>query len=284
MSYRYRHISFLSDYGSTDEFAGVCRGVILRIAPEATVIDVTHGIRPQDVHEGALVLARSVRYLPVGVHLAVVDPGVGSRRLPVAVAAADGSVLVGPDNGLLLPAAARLGGVTAAYTIENPAVMLPNPSKTFHGRDIFAPAAAHLALGMDLCDLGRSVPPEALIQVVIPPARRHHDHFHGKVQHVDRFGNLQLNIPGSELVAAGLTVGTLLEVRIEGHRILVPFQDSYAAVERGQLVAAEDSDGLVSLAVSHGSALETLGASVGASVIVGPPDGGDGGRSGAATS
>src|SRR5207249_5964350 len=102
MSYRYRHISFLSDYGSTDEFAGVCRGVILRIAPEATVIDVTHGIRPQDVHEGALMLARSVRYLPVGVHLAVVDPAVGSRRLPVPVAAADGSVLVGPDNGLLL--------------------------------------------------------------------------------------------------------------------------------------------------------------------------------------
>ena len=120
--YRHRHISFLSDYGSTDEFAGVCRGVILRIAPEAIVIDVTHGIRPQDVHEGALVLARSVSYLPAGVHLAVVDPGVGSGRLPVAVVAADGSVLVGPDNGLLLPAATRLGGVVAAHCIENPEI------------------------------------------------------------------------------------------------------------------------------------------------------------------
>ena len=272
MSYRYRHISFLSDYGSTDEFAGVCRGVILRIAPEVTVIDVTHGIRPQDVHEGALVLARSVRYLPVGVHLAVVDPGVGSRRLPVAIAAADGSVLVGPDNGLLLPAAARLGGVIAAYSIANPAVMLPNPSKTFHGRDIFAPAAAHLALGMDPCDLGPAVPPETLVQVVIPPARRHHDHFHGKVQHVDRFGNLQLNIPASDLVAARLPFGTLLEVRIEGRRILVPFRETYASVERNQLVLTEDSDGLISLAVSHGSAQESLGASVGASVILGPPN------------
>lgn len=270
--YRHRHISFLSDYGSTDEFAGVCRGVILRIAPEVTVIDVTHGIRPQDVHEGALVLARSVSYLPTGVHLAVVDPGVGSGRLPVAVVAADGSVLVGPDNGLLLPAAARLGGVLAAHCIENPAVMLPNPSRTFHGRDVFAPAAAHLALGLDPAELGRPLDPEALVQVLIPPARRHHDHFHGKVQHVDRFGNLQLNIPGSDLAEAGLAVGTLLEVRIEGRRILVPFRETYASVERGQLVLAEDSDGLISLAVSHGSALESLGATVGASVILGPPN------------
>ena len=270
--YRYRHISFLSDYGSTDEFAGVCRGVILRIAPEVTVTDVTHGIRPQDVHEGALVLARSVSYLPVGVHLAVVDPGVGSGRLPIAVEAADGSVLVGPDNGLLLPAAARLGGVAAAHCIENPAVMLPNPSRTFHGRDVFAPAAAHLALGIDASELGRALDPEALVQVLIPPARRHHDHFHGKVQHVDRFGNLQLNIPGSDLVAAGLPVGMLLEVRIEGRRILVPFRETYASVERNQLVLTEDSDGLISLAVSHGSAQESLGAAVGASVILGPPN------------
>jgi S-adenosylmethionine hydrolase len=270
--YRYRHISFLSDYGSTDEFAGVCRGVILRIAPEATVVDVTHGIRPQDVHEGALVLARAVRYLPVGVHLAVVDPGVGSGRLPIAVAAADGSVLVGPDNGLLLPAAARLGGITGAHRIENPGVMLPNPSRTFHGRDVFAPAAAHLAVGLDPAELGRALDPDTLVQVLIPPARRHHDHFHGKVQHVDRFGNLQLNIPGSDLEAAGLAVGTLLEVRIEGRRILVPFQETYASVARNQLVLTEDSDGQISLAVSHGSAQESLGAYVGASVILGPPN------------
>lgn len=272
--YRYRHISFLSDYGSTDEFAGVCRGVIMRIAPEATVIDVTHGIRPQDVHEGALVLSRAVGYLPLGVHLAVVDPGVGSGRLPVVVVAADGSVLVGPDNGLLLPAAARLGGVVAARCIENPDLVLPNPSKTFHGRDVFAPAAAHLAVGVEPGEFGPAVPPEALVQVLIPPARRHHDHFHGKVQHVDRFGNLQLNVAGSELAGAGLAVGALLEVRLEGRRILVPFKETYASVARGQLVLAEDSDGLISLAVSHGSALEALGATVGASVILGPPGSG----------
>ena len=273
--HRYRHISFLSDYGYTDEFAGVCRGVIMRIAPEATVIDVTHGIRPQDVHEGALVLARAVGYLPLGVHLAVVDPGVGSARLPVVVVAADGSMLVGPDNGLLLPAAARLGGVVAAHCIENPDLLLPNPSKTFHGRDVFAPAAAHLALGVEPAELGRSVPPDALVQVLIPPARRHHDHFHGKVQHVDRFGNLQLNIPGSELTEAGLAMGTVLEVRLEGRRILVPFKETYASVARGQLVLAEDSDGLISLAVSHGSAVEVLATAVGASVILGPPGSGN---------
>jgi S-adenosyl-L-methionine hydrolase (adenosine-forming) len=272
-NYRYRHISFLSDYGLTDEFAGVCRGVILRIAPEATIIDVTHGIRPQDVHAGAIVLARSVAYLPTGVHLAVVDPGVGSGRLPVVISVADGSALVGPDNGLLLPAATRLGGVVGAHRIENPELFLPNPSKTFHGRDIFAPAAAHLALGVEVSEFGAPVEPDALVQVLIQSARRHHDHFHGKVQHVDRFGNLQLNIVGKELLEAGLALGALLEVRLEGRRILVPFKDTYASVGRGQLVLAEDSDGLVSLAVSHGSAQEMLGATVGASVILGPPGG-----------
>ena len=275
IDHRYRHISFLSDYGYTDEFAGVCRGVIMRIAPEVTVIDLTHGIRPQDVHEGALVLSRAVGYLPLGVHLAVVDPGVGSGRLPVVVVAADGSVLVGPDNGLLLPAAARLGGVVAVHCIENPDLVLPNPSKTFHGRDVFAPAAAHLALGVEPAELGHAVAPDTLVRILIPPARRHHDHFHGKVQHVDRFGNLQLNIAGSELAQAGLAVGTLLEVRLEGRRILVPFRETYASVAPGQLVLAEDSDGLISLAVSRGSAREALGTAVGASVILGPQGSGN---------
>jgi hypothetical protein len=270
-AYRHRHISFLSDYGVTDEFAGVCRGIMLRIAPEATVIDLTHGIPPQDVHAGAIVLARSVGYLPCGVHLAVVDPGVGSGRLPVILATADGSVLVGPDNGLLLPAAGRLGGIVAAHRIENPDLVLPAPSNTFHGRDIFAPAAAHLALGVEPAAFGTPVEPEGLVQVLIPVARRHHDHFHGKVQHVDRFGNLQLNLEGKELLEAGLNVGSLLEVRIEGRRILVPFRETYASVGRGQLVLAQDSDGLVSIAVSHGSAQEALGTAVGASFILGPP-------------
>jgi S-adenosyl-L-methionine hydrolase (adenosine-forming) len=269
--YRYRHISFLSDYGLTDEFAGVCRGVMLRIAPEASVIDLTHGIRPQDVHAGAIVLARAVGYLPQSVHLAVVDPSVGSGRLALIVATADGSVLVGPDNGLLLPAAARLGGMVGAHSIENPDLILPNPSRTFHGRDIFAPAAAHLALGVAPAAFGPPVASESLVQILIPPARRHHDHFHGKVQHVDRFGNLQLNIAGAELLEAGLAVGSLLEVRLEGRRILIPFSETYASVGRGHLVLAEDSDGLISIAVSHGSAQDILGTAVGASVIVGPP-------------
>lgn len=268
---RLRHVSFLSDYGLTDEFAGVCRGVILRIAPGAVVTDITHGIPPQDVHAGAIVLARAVPYLPRGVHLAVVDPGVGSGRLPILVVAADGSVLVGPDNGLLLPAAGRLGGVLAAHHIDNPDLVLPNPSRTFHGRDIFAPAAAHLAVGTEPAAFGPALNTEALVQVLIPPARRHGNHFHGKVQHVDGFGNLQLNIPARDLVETGLRPGTLLEVRLEGRRILVPYRETYASVERGQLVAAEDSDGLLSIAVSHGRALDMLGAPVGAPVIVGPP-------------
>src|SRR5258708_28492845 len=135
--YRYRTISFLSDYGLVDEFVGVCHGVMLRIAPEVTVIDVCHGIRPQNIAEGASVLAQAVPYLPTGVHLAIVDPGVGSVRLPIAVQAADGSWLVGPDNGLLVPAAARLGGAPGVRKLENPEPGAPHPSRTSPGRATF---------------------------------------------------------------------------------------------------------------------------------------------------
>ena len=142
-------ITFLTDFGLADDFVGVCHGVMKRIAPDCEVIDITHGIAPQAVLQGALTLANTLPYMPSGVHLAVVDPGVGTGRRALALRSGDGRFFVGPDNGLLLPAAERLGGIEAAHELTNPEYMLEPVSRTFHGRDVFSPAAAHLASGVD---------------------------------------------------------------------------------------------------------------------------------------
>src|SRR5262249_48155592 len=147
-------ITFLTDFGLADDFVGTCHGVMKRIAPDAEIIDITHGIRPGHVLQASLMLANTLSYMPAGVHLAVVDPGVGSARRPLALRDAEGRVYVGPDNGLLLPAADRFGGVAAAHELANPEYALESVSRTFHGRDLFSPAAAHLANGVDLGDLG----------------------------------------------------------------------------------------------------------------------------------
>lgn len=269
-TYRFRTISFLSDYGLVDEFVGVCHGVMLRIAPEVTVIDVCHGIRPQNIAEGASVLAQAVPYLPTGVHLAIVDPGVGSVRLPIAVQAADGSWLVGPDNGLLVPAAARLGGATSARKLENPELRAPNPSRTFHGRDIFAPAAAHLARGVPPEELGRELPLERLVSLRVALPRLHDGHFHAAVTRVDRFGNLSINVDAAAAAGAGITVGTLLDVGVEGHRLTIPFGEAYASVPPAEPVVTEDSHGQLAVCVNLGSAADRFGASLGSKVLIGP--------------
>ncbi|HLF70162.1 MAG TPA: SAM-dependent chlorinase/fluorinase, partial [Actinomycetota bacterium] len=267
---KYGYITFLSDYGYTDEFVGVCHGVIKRIAPQVEIIDITHGIRPQSVFEGAMVLAQSVAYMPHGVHLAIVDPSVGAERLALAIRTVDGSVLVGPDNGLLSMAVRRLGGADACHQISNPEVMLEVVSKTFQGRDIFAPAAAHLANGVAVAQMGAPVDPAGLVGVDIAAPRRHDDHYHATVLHVDRFGNLQLNLGPKEMADAEMKVGDMLEVRLEGHRSLVAFGETFASVGQGELVVTEDSYGLLAVAMNRGSAADLLGASIGSSVIIGP--------------
>ena len=274
MSAKYSYVSFLSDYGLTDEFVGVCHGVIARLAPSVRVIDITHGIRPQNVREGAMVLAQAVSYMPQGIHLAIVDPGVGSSRLPVMIATADGCVLVGPDNGLLPMAAARLGGAIEARKIENEKLMLAKPSRTFHGRDIFSPAAAHLANGVPMSEFGDEVHLDSLVGLKIAEPRLHDDHFHAMVLHVDRFGNLQLNLSPSQLAGLGLSVSSMLEVRLEGHRNLVPYGEAFGSVPQGDIVVTEDSYGLVALCVNCGSAADRFGAALGSSVILGPPGSG----------
>ncbi|MCA1839280.1 MAG: S-adenosyl-l-methionine hydroxide adenosyltransferase family protein [Actinomycetota bacterium] len=271
---RFDYISFLSDYGLSDEFVGVCHGVIKRIAPQVEVIDITHGIKPQSVREGAMVFAQAIKYMPLGVHLAIVDPGVGSERLPVIIETGDGSFLVGPDNGLLTAACASLDGAKTCRKITNPRLMLPNPSRTFQGRDIFAPAAAHLANGIDPADFGDEVAVESLIGLTVPEPRRHDDHFHATVLHIDRFGNLQLNLHPSQMIEMGLAPGEMMEVRLEGHRSLVTYGLAFASVGQGEFVVIEDSHGLIAVSVNHGSAADRLGAELGSSVIIGPPGSG----------
>lgn len=274
MSYAYKYVTFLSDYGLTDEFVGVCHGVIKRIAPEVEIIDLTHGIRPQNVREGAMVLAQSVKYMPQAVHLAIVDPGVGSQRLQVIIETEDGSMLVGPDNGLLPMAAARLGGVKTCRVIQNSEYMLKEPSRTFQGRDVFAPAAAHLAVGVQVDRFGEQVDFASLVGLEIAKPRLHDDHFHASVLHVDRFGNLQLNLDPKALAGIGLEVGAMMEVRVEGHRGLVTYGETFASVIEGGLVATQDSYGLIAVSINCGNAATRLGASLGSSVILGPPGSG----------
>src|SRR5437763_10543664 len=195
-------ITFLTDFGLEDDFVGTCHGVIAGIAPDVRVIDITHGIRPGRVLQGALMLANTLAYMPIGVHLAVVDPGVGGQRRPLALEDASGRRYVGPDNGLLLPAAERYGGVVAAHELANPAYALEVVSRTFHGRDLFSPAAAHLALGVPLGELGPPIDPDALIHLDIPQPEVGATRIHSTGLSIDRFGNVQLNLTREHMETA----------------------------------------------------------------------------------
>jgi len=264
----YDWITFLSDYGLDDNFVGVCRGVLAGIAPSARVIDISHAVSPQDVRQGATVLAQSVPFMPTAVHLAVVDPTVGTRRGSVVIEAG-GSVLVGPDNGLLVWAAEALGGVKRVHALTNTAYQLPRVSKTFHGRDVFAPAAAHLAAGLDPAELGAEVDPAALRQLAPSRSRVDDDHIHGEVVIVDHFGNIALNVKREELESVGVVIGDRVEVRIGGQTHRMPFGETFGSVPAGRLVLHEDSFRLLTIAVNQGRASERLKARTGDSVVVG---------------
>jgi S-adenosyl-L-methionine hydrolase (adenosine-forming) len=258
-----RPIVFLTDYGLVDEFVGVCRGVIERIAPGARVVDLTHQIERQAVVQGAIVLGRAARYMPgSAVFLGVVDPGVGSERRPVAVEAASGALLVGPDNGLLSMAWTALGGATRAFEIASDDVMLQPVSRTFHGRDIFAPAAAHLATGMPLELFGPGLDPSDLQTVEASAPMVTPGIVGARVVGVDGFGNVQLNVTPEDLSAAGLrpplAVGT--------HDL--PVVATFTDVPQGQPAVIVDSQGFVALVVNHGSASRTFGLRPGDAVTI----------------
>ncbi|MFH1331617.1 MAG: SAM-dependent chlorinase/fluorinase [Actinomycetota bacterium] len=260
-------ISFLSDYGLGDEFVGVVHGVILRIAPQVRVVDVTHGVRRGDVRGGALALVRAVQYLPPGVALAVVDPGVGTARRGVAVATPWG-FFVGPDNGLLAPAVAMTGGAERAVSLEDPRFRLPADGVTFDGRDVFAPAAAVLASGQaGHTDLGPEVPPASLTPLLLPLSEVGEGTVRGQVWWVDGFGNAQTNVAPDDLLAVGLVPGGPMLVEAAGARHEMVWAASYGEGPGG--VVHVDSYGMVAVAVPGGRADESLGLVEGAAVSFG---------------
>lgn len=265
-----RPILFLSDYGLADEFVGVCHAVIARLAPEVRVIDLAHEIPPQDVARGAAVLAGAVGYAPDDtVYLAVVDPGVGTARRPVVVEAGS-ALLVGPDNGLLSRAWRALGGVRAAFELTSRDLMLDRVSPTFHGRDVFAPAAARLAAGMPPEEAGPPVDPATLEEVEVPGVRIEEGHVHCKVFGVDRFGNVQLSARPPDLRDAGLE-GERIQVRVEGRGHELPVARTFGDVEPGEGVVIVDSAGYLTVGINRGRAAEELGVDGGDHVVLAAP-------------
>jgi S-adenosylmethionine hydrolase len=244
--------------------------VIKQIAPEAEVLDVTHGIPPQHVLQGALVLAHTLPYMPVGVHVAVVDPGVGGDRKPLALRGKDGRLYVGPDNGILLVAADRLGGVEQAVEIAEPAYMLESVSSTFHARDVFSPAAAHLANGVDLGELGPALDSAALIRLEMPEPTIGTARIRATVLYVDRFGNVQLNLTRDHLEQVGIVPGTQVEVEVAFDRFFAVAARTFADVRPGDVVLYEDSYRNIALALNHGNAAQAFGTKVGAELRLSP--------------
>jgi len=253
---RFDTISFLSDFGLEDEYVGVVHSVIRSIAPHVKVIDVTHGVTPHDTRAGGLALARSANYLNPGVVMAVVDPGVGTARRPIALEVGGGvSVLVGPDNGLLAPAVGMVGGATRAVELTSVAHRLQSLGSTFDGRDVFAPAAAHICNGVPLTDLGPEIDPASLVPAVLPVSREENGVLIGEVLWIDRFGNCQINIDPDEIDALG---GELRLSFADEIRTAVRC-DSFDQISTGRVGLLIDSGGLMSIAVARSSAAAELG-------------------------
>jgi S-adenosyl-L-methionine hydrolase (adenosine-forming) len=261
----YNFMSFLTDYGLEDGFVAACHGVAARIAPTARIIDITHLVQPGDVRRGAAVLAQTVAHLPPAVHVAVVDPGVGTARRAIAVAAGE-SILVGPDNGLLSWAVDALGGGHMAIHLTNGELWQLPVSATFQGRDIFMPVAAHLATGTDLASAGTEIPVSDLVALPAPTSRLHDGSAEGEVMSVDRFGNVQLSIPAADAGRLGIGIGSPVVVRCGRRQLTVPYLDTFAAGAPGEIVAFTDSAGLISLAINAGDAAQQLGLPPGAHV------------------
>jgi S-adenosylmethionine hydrolase len=261
-------ITFLTDFGLQDEFAGVCRGVIKRIARDVEVLDLTHGIAPQAVTQGALVLARAVPYLPPAVHLAVVDPGVGSARRAVALRCRE-RIFVGPDNGLLAIAADE-AGIESARALTNPRYHLEPVSRTFHARDVFAPVAAHLAAGAHFDDLGDPVDPATLVRIELPAASVGDGELAATVLGIDRFGNLELNVARKHIEALGVSPGARVELRFPLNAYYALTAETYADAARGELILFEDSYGSFAVAINGGSAASLVEAAPGDDVRIRP--------------
>jgi S-adenosylmethionine hydrolase len=254
-----RFITFLTDFGLQDDFVGTCHGVMKGIAPDAEIIDITHGIPPQGVLQGALTLANSLPFMPAGVHLAVVDPGVGGSRRALALRDKSGRIHVGPDNGLLIPAAEKFGGIDVAHELANPSYALESVSRTFHGRDLFSPAAAHLALGVELSELGPPLATDALARLDLPEPEVGTSRINCTVLAIDRFGNVQLNLDRTHSDAVGIVPGTRVELQVGPERYYAVAARTFADARPGDLILYEDSYRNLSVAISGGNAAAMFG-------------------------
>ena len=273
-------LTFLSDFGFEDPFLGVCKGVIARTAPDVRVLDVMHLVQPQDVEQGAAVLASAVPYLPSSaVHLALVDPFRASPVRGVAVRTGDGSTFVSPDNGLTSLAWKVCGGAVSAHVLDNAEMWAPQAARTFRGRDVFAPVAAALALGTPIEQVGSRLDVEELELLAVREPAVDDDHVHGEVVTVDHFGNLTLNLQRSHLERAGISLGDTVELRCSGKARTVPFLTTYGQADRGALVVCEDSFSTVTVAVNQGSAAADLRARRGDPVVIALPYGSASSRS-----
>ena len=253
---RHETVSFLSDYGHQDEFVGIVHSILHATAPGVRVIDITHEIPAHDVRAGGLALARSAQYLCPGVVLAVVDPGVGTSRRGIAIEVGGGqSVLVGPDNGVLAPAVAMVGGATRAVSLTNTDYHLPSPGPTFDGRDVFAPVAAAICNGVELGELGEEVDPNGLVPGIIPVAREEDGGLVADVLWVDRFGNCQLNVDPDDLDGWG----DRIRLRIAGEPRVARRVGAYAEIGSGEVGLVVDSYGLIAVALDRRSAFGELG-------------------------
>ncbi|MFM8997540.1 MAG: S-adenosyl-l-methionine hydroxide adenosyltransferase family protein [Candidatus Limnocylindrus sp.] len=253
-----RLVTFMTDFGLRDPSAGVLSGVVLAMTPNARTLDLTHAIPPYDVEAGAEALVESLVHLPVGAHVAVVDPGVGTQRRPIAIRCARGDVLIGPDNGLLLPAAQALGGIAAVVVLDDERWWGPNRSHTFHGRDLFAPVAAHLAAGVRFGDLGSPLDASLLVPAASLPLEVKGGELHTVVRIVDGFGTLVLAGDRSDISAAlgTLEPGLPLTITIGDQTISTVWANRFGDVPEGAPLCYIDSAGRLALAVNRGSAAE----------------------------
>ncbi|MEO8363970.1 MAG: SAM-dependent chlorinase/fluorinase [Ilumatobacteraceae bacterium] len=256
MTQRFANISFLSDFGISDEFVGVVKSVIADIAPHVRVVDLVHEIAPFDVRAGSLALARCIPYVPQGVVLAIVDPGVGSSRRGVAISVAGGTgIFVGPDNGLLAAAIALAGGAEEAVVLNNAEYQLVAPGSTFAGRDIFAPAAAYLCNGVPLSELGEAIDPELLLPGIVPLPRELDGGLQGEVTWVDRYGNCQLNISRDDIVGWGEQIRVVMTNTATSEQVVrsLPIVDNFSQVAGG-IALVVDSYGMLAVCIDRGSA------------------------------
>ena len=264
-------VSLLTDYGHEDEFVGVCHAVIRGIAPDVPIVDLTHGISQYGVRQGAIVLRNSLPYAPVGVHVAIVDPQVGTERRGVAVRTGDGPILQGPDKGLLSQAWEACGGAVDAVDISRSPHRLEPVSATFHGRDIFAPVAARLAVGAELAEAGQHIEPDELQALALPQPEVSEGRVVAHVLLVDRFGNASLDVGHADLAGSGLSLGKAVEIDVEGgERFLATFAQTFADVRPGDVILYEDAYRMLAIAVNRGDAASALRLSPDARLVLRP--------------